>query len=60
MFIYIVPLVLIALALLCFLREEPLKTTIDREIRPNSPEIDGASRVHLDGDDTSGKSEHFL
>jgi hypothetical protein len=32
-------------------REKPLATTIERDIVPESLEIDGASRVNLDLDD---------
>jgi MFS family permease len=48
-FLYMVPLMIIAVILLCFIKEVPLATTIDREIVPNSLEIDGADSVALNG-----------
>ena len=54
-FLYMVPLMLIATLLLVFLKEKPLATTIERDVLPESLEIDGAARVNLDfeleGDD---------
>jgi len=40
-----VPLVIVAAILLCFVKEKPLATTIERDILPESLEIDGASSV---------------
>jgi EmrB/QacA subfamily drug resistance transporter len=47
-FLYMAPIVLIATALLIFVKEKPLATTLDRDIVPESLEIDGATRVTLD------------
>lgn len=47
-FLYMVPLVVLAAVLLCFVQEKPLATTIERDILPESLEVDGATRVHLD------------
>ena len=44
-FLYMVPLVIVAAILLCFVKEKPLATTIERDILPESLEIDGASSV---------------
>jgi len=44
-FLYMVPLVIVAVILLCFVKEKPLATTIERDILPESLEIDGASSV---------------
>jgi hypothetical protein len=41
------PLVIVAAILLCFVTEKPLATTIERDILPESLEIDGASSVAL-------------
>ncbi|MCU1513921.1 MAG: transporter, partial [Microbacteriaceae bacterium] len=49
-FLYMVPIVLVAVVLLCFVKEKPLATTIERDILPASLEIDGATRVNLDAD----------
>ncbi len=48
-FLYMVPLVLVAVIVLCFVKEKPLATTIERDIVPESLEIDGATRVNLEG-----------
>jgi hypothetical protein len=48
MFLYMVPLVLIAAVLLCFVQEKPLATTIERDILPETLEIDGMTSVRLD------------
>ncbi|MCX7522927.1 MDR family MFS transporter [Microbacterium sp. STN6] len=48
-FLYMVPLIIVALILLCFLKEVPLATTIDRDATPESLEIDGANTVALVG-----------
>jgi EmrB/QacA subfamily drug resistance transporter len=47
-FLYMVPLVLIAAVLLCFVQEKPLATTIERDILPETLEIDGMTSVRLD------------
>jgi EmrB/QacA subfamily drug resistance transporter len=45
-FLYILPLILLATILVCFLREVPLKKTIDRgTVAAESLEIDGANSV---------------
>jgi EmrB/QacA subfamily drug resistance transporter len=46
-FLYMVPLVLVAVVLLVFVKEKPLATTIERDIVPESLEIDGATRTVL-------------
>jgi EmrB/QacA subfamily drug resistance transporter len=46
-FLYMVPLVLVAAVLLCFVTEKPLATTIERDAVATSLEIDGASRTGL-------------
>ncbi|MCZ2401844.1 MFS transporter [Paenarthrobacter sp. Z7-10] len=46
-FLYMVPLLLIAGFLLFFLKEKPLATTIERDILPESLEIDGANHLHV-------------
>ncbi|WP_417555509.1 MDR family MFS transporter [Microbacterium sp.] len=51
-FLYILPLILLATILVCFLREVPLKKTIDRgTVAAESLEIDGANSVA----DTTGR-----
>jgi len=47
-FLYMVPLVLVAVVLLCFVKEKPLATTIERDILPETLEIDGATRTRLE------------
>ncbi len=47
-FLYMVPLVLIAVVVLFFVKEKPLATTIERDVVAESLEIDGATRVNLD------------
>src|SRR5450631_1185179 len=47
-FLYMVPLVLIAVVLLCFVNEKPLATTIERDILPETLEIDGMTVVSLE------------
>jgi MFS family permease len=47
-FLYMVPLVIVAVILLAFVKEKPLATTIERDILPESLEIDGATRVNLE------------
>ncbi|WP_308492813.1 MDR family MFS transporter [Microbacterium terrisoli] len=45
-FLYILPLVLVGTVLVCFVREDPLKKTIDRsDVTAESLEIDGANAV---------------
>jgi EmrB/QacA subfamily drug resistance transporter len=46
-FLYMVPLVVVAVILLCFVTEKPLATSIERDILPESLDIDGASHVGL-------------
>ncbi|WP_439099055.1 MFS transporter [Cryobacterium aureum] len=41
-FLYIVPLIVVAVILLCFVTEKPLATTIERDILPETLETDGA------------------
>jgi EmrB/QacA subfamily drug resistance transporter len=47
-FLYMVPLVLVAVVLLCFVQEKPLATTIERDILPETLETDGMTTLHLD------------
>jgi EmrB/QacA subfamily drug resistance transporter len=47
-FLYMVPLVLIAVVLLCFVQEKPLATTIERDILPETLEIDGMTSLRLE------------
>jgi len=47
-FLYMVPLVIVAAILLCFVTEKPLATSIERDILPQSLETDGATFVTLD------------
>jgi hypothetical protein len=47
-FLYMVPLVIVAVILLAFVKEKPLATTIERDILPEPLEIDGATRVNLE------------
>lgn len=42
-FLYMVPLVLVAVVLLCFVKEKPLATTIERDILPQSLEAESSS-----------------
>jgi EmrB/QacA subfamily drug resistance transporter len=54
-FLYMVPLLIVAVVILCFVREKPLATTIERDILPESLEVDGASSLSLsDGTDDAG------
>ncbi|PJJ55272.1 MDR family MFS transporter [Compostimonas suwonensis] len=55
-FLYMVPLIVVAVILLCFVKEKPLATTIERDILPESLEIDGANRVLLDDEALTGGS----
>jgi EmrB/QacA subfamily drug resistance transporter len=50
-FLIMVPLVLAATVLLFFVKEKPLATTLDRDILPESLEIDGATRNLLQSHD---------
>ncbi|WP_426626126.1 MDR family MFS transporter [Leifsonia sp. McL0607] len=52
-FLYMVPLLLIAVVLLCFVKEKPLATTIERDSVATSLEIDGATHPALDQADTT-------
>ena len=47
-FLYMVPLILIAVVLLCFVKEKPLATTIERDIVPETLELDGMTDVRLE------------
>jgi EmrB/QacA subfamily drug resistance transporter len=49
-FLYMVPLVIVGLVLLVFVVEQPLATSIERDILPESLEIDGASWDLIDAD----------
>lgn len=46
-FLYMVPLVLVGAILLLFVNEKPLATSIERDILPDTLEIDGANYVVL-------------
>lgn len=46
-FLYMVPLVIAAAILLLFIKEKPLATTIERDILPESLDIDGADSIVL-------------
>jgi EmrB/QacA subfamily drug resistance transporter len=48
-FLYMVPVILVAAVLLCFVSEKPLATTIERDILPETLEIDGMTNVRLEG-----------
>ncbi|MGD8167051.1 MDR family MFS transporter [Herbiconiux sp. P16] len=50
-FLYMVPLVLVAVVLLVFVKEKPLATSIERDIVPETLEIDGATRTNLEIED---------
>jgi hypothetical protein len=43
-----VPLTLLAVVLLAFIKEKPLATTIERDILPETLEIDGMTNVCLE------------
>ena len=47
-FLYMVPLVVIAVVMLLFVREYPLRTSVERDAIAESLDIDGTSTVHLD------------
>ncbi|GAA1443568.1 MDR family MFS transporter [Leifsonia poae] len=46
-FLYMVPLLVIAALLLCFVVEKPLATTIDRDVLPTTLETDGSTHPVL-------------
>jgi EmrB/QacA subfamily drug resistance transporter len=46
-FLYMVPVILIAAVLLCFVDEKPLATSIERDILPETLEVDGMTNVRL-------------
>lgn len=45
-FLYLVPLVAVAVILLCFVDEKPLSTVIKRDVVPEGLEVDGATPAH--------------
>lgn len=47
-FLYMVPLVVVAVILLAFVKEEKLRTTVEDDILPESLAIDGSDSVYLD------------
>jgi EmrB/QacA subfamily drug resistance transporter len=47
-FLYMVPLIIVAVVLLCFVKEVPLATTIERDILPETLDIDGATFARLE------------
>lgn len=47
-FLYLVPLILVAVVLLCFVKEKPLATTIEHDILAETLETDGATFVRLE------------
>ena len=53
-FLYMVPLVIVGLILLVFVVEKPLATSIERDILPESLEIDGGSWDLIDSDAAGG------
>src|SRR6478609_7796139 len=53
-FLYMVPIVVIGLILLVFVVEKPLATSIERDILPESLEIDGGSWDLIDSDAAAG------
>ncbi|WP_104129873.1 MDR family MFS transporter [Cryobacterium sp. N21] len=53
-FLYMVPLVIVAVILLCFVTEKPLATTIERDILPETLETDGATYVRLEASAGAG------
>ena len=44
-FLYMVPLIIVAVILLCFVTEKPLATTIEHDVLPETLETDGATSV---------------
>jgi hypothetical protein len=59
-FLYMVPLVLIAAVLLCFVQEKPLATTIELDILPETLEIDGMTSVRLDQPGDGQDTPHLV
>jgi EmrB/QacA subfamily drug resistance transporter len=55
-FLYMVPLIIVAVILLCFVKEIPLATTIERDILPETLDIDGATYARLDVSDSLQES----
>ena len=53
-FLYMVPLVIVGLILLVFVVEKPLATSIERDILPESLEIDGGNWDLIDSDAAAG------
>lgn len=49
-FLYMVPLLIIAVVLLCFVKEKPLATTIERDVVATSLETDGATHTSLEAE----------
>lgn len=47
-FLYMIPLVVVADILLYFVKEIPLRTSVERDILPESLEIDGNNALILD------------
>jgi len=47
-FLYMVPLIVVAVILLSFVKEKPLATTIKRDAVPESLEIDGGDYAYID------------
>ncbi|WP_243064030.1 MDR family MFS transporter [Humibacter sp. RRB41] len=47
-FLYMLPLMIVAAVLLCFIKEKPLATTIERDVLPESLEIDGSDALALE------------
>ncbi|MCU1432961.1 MAG: family efflux transporter permease subunit [Actinotalea sp.] len=56
-FLAMVPLVLVAVVLLAFVREIPLATTLERDILPESLEIDGLTAVRLEPGTEAGTGQ---
>lgn len=50
-FLYMVPLVVVAVVLLSFVKEKPLATTIKRDVAPESLEIDGGDYAYINKKD---------
>ena len=47
-FLYMIPLIVIAVILLIFVKEVPLRTSVERDIMPESLEIDGNNAILLE------------
>jgi EmrB/QacA subfamily drug resistance transporter len=47
-FLYMLPLMIVAAVLLCFIKEKPLATTIERDVLPESLDIDGSDALALE------------